>query len=144
WYDAWPGGLYASGTTAGTRPAAPIAGPWAAVNHLGVEGYLRMATVVRHTTRLLREGIEAIDGLRISKDPDMSVMEFGSDTLDVFAIADVMDDRGWHLDRQQGGLHLMGPADQSQIADRFLADLADAVATHGESRGEAATYGGVA
>ncbi|MCU1352664.1 MAG: PLP-dependent enzyme glutamate decarboxylase, partial [Acidimicrobiales bacterium] len=26
WYDAWPGGLYASGTTAGTRPAAPIVG----------------------------------------------------------------------------------------------------------------------
>jgi hypothetical protein len=28
--------------------------------------------------------------------------------------------------------------------DAFLADLADAVAAHGESRGKAATYGGVA
>ena len=26
WYDDWPGGLYASGTPAGTRPAPPIAG----------------------------------------------------------------------------------------------------------------------
>jgi glutamate/tyrosine decarboxylase-like PLP-dependent enzyme len=144
WYDSWPGGLYASGTSAGTRPAAPIAGAWAAVNHLGVDGYLRMATVVRDTTRLLRDGIGSIEGLRVSKDPDMSVMEFGSDTLDIFAVADVMDDRGWHLDRQQGGLHLMVSPYHAKVADRFLADLADAVETHGESRGKAATYGGVA
>jgi len=144
WYDSWPGGLYASGTSAGTRPAAPIAGAWAAVNHLGVDGYLRMATVVRDTTRRLREGIDAIEGLRVAKDPDMSVMEFGSDTLDVFAVADVMDDRGWHLDRQQGGLHLMVSPYHAKVADRFLADLADAVASHGESLDKAATYGGVA
>jgi hypothetical protein len=74
----------------------------------------------------------------------MSVMEFGSDTLDVFAVADVMDDRGWHLDRQQGGLHLMVSPYHAKVADRFLADLAGAVATHGDSRGTAATYGGVA
>ena len=43
WYDDWPGGLYASGTPAGTRPAPPIAGAWAAINHLGADGYLRMA-----------------------------------------------------------------------------------------------------
>jgi hypothetical protein len=74
----------------------------------------------------------------------MSVMEFGSDSFDIFAVADVMDDRGWNLDRQQGGLHLMVSPYHAKVADRFLADLADAVATHGKSRGEASTYGGVA
>jgi glutamate/tyrosine decarboxylase-like PLP-dependent enzyme len=143
WYDDWPGGLYASGTTAGTRPAAPIAGAWAAVNHLGVDGYVRLAEVVRDTGRRFRDGIEAIDGLRLTHRPDAPVFEFGSDTVDMGAVGDVMDDRGWNLDRQQGGLHLMISPYHARIADEFLADLAAAVAHHGPSRGVQATYGGV-
>jgi sphinganine-1-phosphate aldolase len=143
-YDAWPGGLYGSATTAGTRPAAPIAAAWATITHLGLEGYLRLADQVRAATRVFRTGIEAIPGLHITGDPVMGVMEIASDTHDLAAVGDVMDDRGWHLDRQQGGLHLMLSPGHLAIADRFLADLADAVGHHGESRGVEARYGGVA
>lgn len=143
WYDAWPGGLYASGTTAGTRPAAPIVGAWTAICHLGVDGYMAKARVVRDTTRRLLEGIAAIDGLAVRGEPDLSVFEFGSDRYDISAVGDVMDDRGWHLDRQQGGLHLMVSPYHARIVDRFLADLAAAVADHGESQGKLAGYGGV-
>ena len=66
WYDDWPGGLYASGTTAGTRSAAPIAGAWAAINHLGVDGYLRLAQIVRDTSERFQAGINAIEGLRVT------------------------------------------------------------------------------
>jgi len=144
WYDAWPGGLYASGTTAGTRPAAPIAGAWTAINHLGVDGYLRLARIVRDTTHRFQRGIADIDGMRLTHQPDLSVFQFTSDGTDIGAIADVMDDRGWHLDRQQGGLHLMISPYHARVADEFLADLADAASTGAESRGTAATYGGVA
>ena len=143
WYDDWPGGLYASGTSAGTRSAAPIAGAWAAINHLGQDGYLRLTEVVRDTSRRLRDGISAIEGLRLSHQPALSVFEFGSDTLDIGAVGDVMDDRGWNLDRQQGGLHLMVSPYHSRIVDRFLDDLAAAAANHGDSRGVSASYGGV-
>jgi glutamate/tyrosine decarboxylase-like PLP-dependent enzyme len=149
WYDDWPGGLYASSTPAGTRPAPPIAGAWAAINHLGVDGYMRMAGQVLAATRKVRSGIAAIDGVTVSHEPDMSVMELCADpaselAVDIGGVGDVMDDRGWHLDRQQGGLHLMLSPYHLQVMDAFLADLADAVAAHGESRGKAATYGGVA
>jgi sphinganine-1-phosphate aldolase len=143
-YDAWPGGLYGSATTAGTRPGAPIAAAWATIHHLGMEGYLRLAERLREATRRFRSGIEAIDGLRITSDPVMSVMEIASDDHDLAAVGDVMDDRGWHLDRQQGGLHLMLWPRHLDVADEFLADLADAVAGHGTSRGKEARYGGVA
>lgn len=148
WYDSWPGGLYASGTSAGTRSAAPIAGAWAAINHLGADGYLRLAASVRDTTRRFREGIEAIDGLQVTHRPDMSLFEFGADPdadppVDIGAVGDHMDDRGWNLDRQQGGLHLMVSPYHEQVVDAFLADLADAVRAGGESRGVAASYGGV-
>lgn len=53
-----------------------------------------------------------------------------------------MDERGWHLDRQQGGLHRMVAPYHSTVADRFLADLADA-ATTAADEGRTAAYGGV-
>jgi glutamate/tyrosine decarboxylase-like PLP-dependent enzyme len=149
-YDGWPGGLYGSATTAGTRPAAPIAAAWATINHLGLDGYLRLADQVRTAAKRLREGVEAIDGLRVTGDPVPGVMEIASDPAsgadrapDISAVADVMDDRGWHLDRQQGGLHAIVSPSHAGVADEFLADLADAVAAHGESRGVEARYGGV-
>lgn len=142
-YDAWPGGTYGSATTAGTRPAAPIAAAWATINHLGVDGYLRLAGQVRDATARFRQGIEAIDGLRITGDPVMGVMEVASDVHDLSAVGDEMDDRGWHLDRQQGGLHLMLSPYHLTVADDFLRDLAAAVAEHGTSRGVEARYGGV-
>lgn len=143
WYDDWPGGLYASGTTAGTRPAPPIVGAWTAINHLGVDGYLRLTERVLDATRRFRSGIEAIDGLHITHAPDMSVFEFGSDVHDISAIGDAMDDRGWNLDRQQGGLHLMVSPAHDAVVDRFLTDLADSVRDHGPARGEDAVYGSI-
>lgn len=142
-YDRWPGGMYGSATTAGTRPGAPIAAAWATLTHLGEAGYLRLARQVRDATRRFRSGIEGIHGLRITGEPVMSVMEISSDLHDLAAVNDVMEDRGWHLDRQQGGLHLMLSPYHLTVVDEFLADLTDAVASHGETRGAVARYGGV-
>ena len=142
-YDEWPGGLYGSTTTAGTRPGAPMAGAWAAIRYLGMDGYLRKAGQVRDATRRIQAGIGAIDGLEVHGRPDMSVFEFGSDVVDIAAVGDVMDDRGWNLDRQQGGLHAMLFPYHLRLVDAFCADLAEAVADHGESRGAAAGYGGI-
>ncbi len=142
-FDEWPGGLYGSATAAGTRPAAPIAGAWAAIRFLGRPGYERLARTVRDTTRAFQEGIAAIDGLTVTGDPDLSVFEFSAAAHDIAAIGDAMDDKGWKLDRQQGGLHVMVSPGHAAVADRFLADLAEAVAHHGESRGADAVYGGI-
>jgi sphinganine-1-phosphate aldolase len=142
-FDDWPGGLYGSATTAGTRPAAPIAGAWATIRHLGNDGFLAKARVVRDTTRRFQEGIAAIPGLSVTGEPDLSVLEIGSDTLDIGAVGDVMDERGWHLDRQQGGLHLMVSPYHARVVDDFLADLAAAAATDRTGSGAGGTYGAV-
>jgi sphinganine-1-phosphate aldolase len=162
WYDDWPGGLYASGTSAGTRPAPPIAGAWAAVNHLGVDGYMRLTSVVRDTARRIRSAIAGIDGIAVSGDDALGlpIMEIRSDDtgvemagvdmagVDMSGVGDFMDGRGWNLDRQQGGLHLMLSPYHARIADEFVADLADAVANHPRrevtASETAARYGGIA
>jgi glutamate/tyrosine decarboxylase-like PLP-dependent enzyme len=145
-YDGWPGGLYGSFAMAGARPAAPIAASWAVIHYLGLEGYLRLASVLEETARGMRQGIEAIPGLRVWGDPVATVLSFGSDELDIFAVGDVMDERGWHLDRQKGpdALHMMISPIHARVLEPFLGDLRNAVAHHGVSRGKDARYSGPA
>jgi sphinganine-1-phosphate aldolase len=141
-YDSWPGGLYGSFAMAGARAAAPIAAAWGVMHFLGEEGYKRLATEVRDTTQKLRRGIDAIPGLRVWGDPVMSVFSFGSDQFDIAAVGDKMDEKGWHLDRQNDpdALHLMVSPAHAKIADAFLEDLREAVETRGESKGKEARY----
>ena len=53
-----------------------------------------------------------------------------------------MDERGWNLNRNNDppGLHLMLSPAHAAVADQLLADLADAVANHGESKGIEVRY----
>jgi sphinganine-1-phosphate aldolase len=141
-YDRWPGGLYLSFAMAGARPAAPIAAAWAVMRSLGEEGYLALARRVLEATRIVREGIESTPGLRVVAEPVMGVFAFTSDAAEIFAVGDVMDDRGWCLDRQRNpdALHLMLSPKHADVAEAFVADLRFAVANHGASRGTEARY----
>ncbi len=141
-YGDWPGGLYGSFAMAGARPAAPIAAAWAVMRYLGEDGYLRLAREIREATRRLQQGIEAIEELHVIGDPVMSVFAFGSDRVDIAAVGDVMDDRGWHVDRQGGpdALHLMVSPRHLAVVEPFLEDLREAVRHHGSSRGVEARY----
>ncbi|MBL9007495.1 MAG: aspartate aminotransferase family protein [Myxococcales bacterium] len=147
-YTDWPGGIMASTTMAGTRPGGPIAAAWAAMMSLGRSGYLRNADLVMRTTARFLAGIRAIPGLRVLGEPAIGVFAFTADELEIFAIADAMETRGWHIDRQQRPdcIHLMINPNHAAIVDEYLRDLADSVAfvrAHPElgSQGQAAMYG---
>ena len=141
-YDQWPGGLYGSFAMAGARPAAPIAAAWAVMNHLGEEGYMRLAESIRDTTAKIVSAIEDIPELCVWGEPVMGVLSFGSKEIDISAVRQVMGDRGWHLDRQTGpdALHLMVSPAHEGVVDTFVADLRAAAADHGTSRGVESRY----
>ena len=141
-YDRWPGGAYGTPAVAGARGGAPIAAAWAVMHYLGEAGYLRLTRALMETTARLRDGIAAIPGLRIWGNPAMSLVAFGSDTLDIMAVGDGMDDRGWHLDRQTAppALHMMVTPNHAKIVDVFLEDLRAAAAMIAPSRGVEARY----
>ncbi|MGQ9571797.1 MAG: aminotransferase class V-fold PLP-dependent enzyme [Dehalococcoidia bacterium] len=143
----WPGGLYGSPTMTGSRPGAAIAASWALLNYLGEEGYMRLARTIMETTQALIDGINAIPGLTVRGKPDMSVLAFGSDVMDVYALADAMDTRGWNLERLQKppNLHLVVTPAHRAAVEPFLADLREAVEEVGTKGptpgGTAAMYG---
>ncbi len=125
----WAGGIYPSLSMAGTRPASPIAAAWAVLNYLGEAGYLELNDAVMKAVKRLQNGINAIQGIKVISNPEMSVFAIGSDELDVYAIADKLTQKGWHLDRQQfpPSLHMTVQYGHVNIVDEFLSDLAESV-----------------
>lgn len=143
WAD-WPGGLYGSPSMTGTRPGGAIAAGWAILQFMGEEGYLKTIGGILDTSKKLREGIAQIDGLKLLGDPTLSVFAFTSDSLDVYALGDAMEAKGWKLDRQQmpPALHLMVSPAHGPVADLFLADLQ--ACAQSLARGEPAPEGSAA
>ncbi|MFX1532495.1 MAG: pyridoxal phosphate-dependent decarboxylase family protein [Promethearchaeota archaeon] len=150
-YTDWSGGIYISPGMRGTRPGGAIAAAWAAMRSLGIDGYLNLARIVMDASKKLINGINEIPELYIIGKPVMSVFSFTSDKIDVYNLGDVMDKKGWHLDRIQypNALHIMVNPHHAEIVDTFLKDLRDSVKEVVEnpgnsSEGDAAVYGMVA
>ncbi len=147
-YTDWPGGLFGSPSFCGTRPGGPIAAAWAALNAIGEDGYIQIAKQVMKTAKTLQDGIRNIPGMYILGEPIMSVFAFSSQDLDIYAIADKMEAKGWHVDRQQNPscMHLMVTPAHANITEVFLNDLrksTDEVRSNpnASNEGMAAMYG---
>ncbi len=144
----WLGGFYASTAMAGTRPAGPVAAAWAALMHIGTEGYLELTRTAHDAALALRDGIVAIDGLSIRGDPRATVIAFGAadpDALDIFAVGERLAAEGWYLDRQSrpDSLHATVHAGSAATVPFLLKHLRQAVADVGHARTEdrSTTYG---
>jgi glutamate/tyrosine decarboxylase-like PLP-dependent enzyme len=139
----WPGGIYGTQGFQGTKPAAPIGAAWAVLHFLGEDGYKRLAADTMDATHRLIDGVRRIDGIHVWGEPEMSVVALGSQSLNIHAVGDVLNERRWHFDRQDGppALHLMASARHKLVVDEFLDDLRHAVAHCAAETSTAATYG---
>jgi sphinganine-1-phosphate aldolase len=141
-FSEWGSGLYGSPGVAGAKPAAPIATAWTVLHALGRDGYVEIMRGLLETTDRVRACIDALDGVELVGDPIGPVLAMRSDTVDLYAVGDVLDDRGWHVNRNVDpkGLHVMLSPAHASVVDDLVRDLTDAVAHHGESRGKEARY----
>jgi sphinganine-1-phosphate aldolase len=141
-FSEWGSGLYGSPGVAGAKPAAPIATAWTVLHALGQDGYVEIMRGLLETTDRVRACIEDLDGVELVGDPIGPVLAMRSDTIDLDAVGDVLDDRGWHVNRnvEPKGLHVMLSPAHASVVDDLVRDLTDAVAHHGESRGKEARY----
>jgi glutamate/tyrosine decarboxylase-like PLP-dependent enzyme len=146
----WPGGIYASPSMAGTRPGGPIAAAWAALMAVGKDGYISRAREAMQTAKTLREGIEAIPELSIVALADAPIVTYQSadPAIDIFVIADHLQQAGWEVSRQQhpNCIHCSVTANHRTVVPDYLAAVQTAVdhaRAHPEakSEGDAALYG---
>ena len=144
-FDAWPAGGMTTPTSAGTRPGGAIASAWAVMHYLGVEGYREKARQVCETRERIGREVAQL-GLRVHGDPQLGLIAFGGDDVDIFAVWGRMARRGWMsaLLTEPRGIHLMLSPAHARVADAYLDDLRRALAevrASGESgRDVRATY----
>lgn len=146
----WPGGIYASPSMPGTRPGGPIAAAWAALHALGQEGYLALARETMDAVEALKAGIAEIDTLEVlgCKHAPMVCVAATDPDVDIYAVADLLAEKGWKVDRQQNpaSFHCSITGNHKPHVPVFLADLAEAAAhvkLHPElkNEGQAPMYG---
>ncbi|GGE50265.1 aspartate aminotransferase family protein [Primorskyibacter flagellatus] len=125
----WPNGRFETSTLVGTRPGGAVAAAWAVLHHLGVEGYRDIARRLAEMTDAYVAGIEAVPGLKMHAVPDLSIINFGSDEVDIFAVADEMSRGGWlpGLTNAPRGMHAMMSLFHDPARDDYLTDLRRAV-----------------
>jgi glutamate/tyrosine decarboxylase-like PLP-dependent enzyme len=125
----WTGYTVVNTTVQSTKGAGPLAAAWAVMRFLGDEGYERLARQLYDATQRIIEGIESIEQLRLLTRPEMPLVAFTSDQVNVFVIIDEMARRGWHLQAQlslgdyQENIHLSVNPNNLGHVDAMLADL---------------------
>ena len=106
-----------------------MAAAWAVLNLIGDEGYLEIARKKIEATRRIVEGIERLEELRMMVQPDMCLLAFTSDTVNVFHIIDEMNGRGWYIQpalafgNSKENIHMSINASNVEWVDDFMADL---------------------
>jgi glutamate/tyrosine decarboxylase-like PLP-dependent enzyme len=133
-FEDWLGGFYASPGIQGTRPALPMATAWAVMHHLGIEGYLRLTATTIETARRMVEGVRAVEGLTVLGEPEAHLVAIAAapgweDRVDIFAVGDALQRRGWFHDRQKppDTLHATVSAGNAPVIEDYLRDLAASV-----------------
>ncbi|MBK6519607.1 MAG: aspartate aminotransferase family protein [Polyangiaceae bacterium] len=129
----WTGYTMINNTIQSSKSGGPLAAAWAVLNHLGEDGYTRIAKDLLAARDALVAGIDATPGLRMLGRPDMSMVGFTSDEISVFALSDELKARGWHVQVQlahgpsKENIHMtINPGNTRWIAD-FVAELPRAV-----------------
>ncbi len=125
-----PSDWYVTPSMTGTRPGGAIAAAWAVLQYLGEDGYLRLVGQAMQYMGRFKAGINAIPGLRVMGEPAMTVFGYTSDDpdLDIFAIADGLEARGWLVFRDEfpvRAIRFMQSPGHEPYIDRYLADLRD-------------------
>ncbi|XP_021910909.1 sphingosine-1-phosphate lyase-like [Carica papaya] len=98
---------------------------------LGEEGYLVNTKKIMELSRRIQEGIKEIPELFIIGRPDMTIVAFGSNVVDIFEVNDIMSSKGWHMNALQrpNSIHICITLQHVPVVEDFLQDLRESVQT---------------
>ncbi|MBS3733171.1 MAG: aminotransferase class V-fold PLP-dependent enzyme [Desulfobacterales bacterium] len=132
-FSRWLGYTMINPTVQSTKSGGPLAAAWAVLHYVGDEKYLAFAEKKLEATRKIRQAIEAVPELYILGRPEMTLLSFSSDQVNIFHIIDEMRIRGWYIqpsfsyDNTPANIHLSVNLSNAGQTEEFAADLADSV-----------------
>ena len=131
--SGWIGYTIVNNAVQSSKSGGPMAAAWAVLNFVGDEGYLDIARKKLAAVKKIADGIGRIDGLRLLARPDMCLISFTSDEVNVFHVIDEMNQRGWYIqpslsfDNSPAHIHLSVSASNVGWEDDLLENLAECV-----------------
>lgn len=130
-FTDWPRGAYDTPNLTGTRPGGAVAAAWATLKFLGRDGYVDLARQIMGIRADLEAGIREIPHLELIGDPELALFLFGSREIDINAVADKLEEKGWLVGRNADppAIHFFLTPIHRQMVDDYLADLRAAVGT---------------
>lgn len=129
----WMGGVYATGTMAGSRPGGIVAGAWGVLVATGRQGYIDAAKKILTATKRLEQGIRNINGLYVVGAPALSVVAFSTTPeicCNILNLLDFLATRGWELNALQApaALHVAVTSPMVAMVDALLSDIDEGMA----------------
>ncbi len=125
----WTGYTLVNPTILSTKTGGPIAAAWAVMNFLGKEGYCDISRKTMNTTHRFIEGINAIDGLQVVGNPEVSLFSFTTTKGNPYDLFDELNEKRWFVQFQlsneycPANLHLTVSKIHETLVDEFLIDL---------------------
>jgi glutamate/tyrosine decarboxylase-like PLP-dependent enzyme len=127
----WTGYTVINAAVTSSKTAGPMAAAWAVMSYLGDEGYCEIVREVMEATRLVIDGINAIDGVKVLGEPNMCMFAFAStsEKINVYRLADALKKKGWYVQPQfaransPANLHVSMNRATVHQAQAFLHDL---------------------
>jgi glutamate/tyrosine decarboxylase-like PLP-dependent enzyme len=127
----WTGYTVINAAVTSSKTAGPMAAAWAVMNYLGDEGYRKIVREVMEATRLVIDGINRIDGVKVLGEPNMCMFSFAStsEKINVYRLADALKTKGWYVQPQfaransPANLHISMNRATVHQAQAFLHDL---------------------
>ena len=136
----WPGYTVINASVQSTKSGGPLAAAYVVLQQLGLEGYERLVGRSLDALAVLRERLDALDGVRVLGDPVTAMLAVAGDGVDVLQVADELRARDVLVQVQLShgsspvNLHLSTYAASTEhagwVADRF-AEAVDAARAAG-------------
>jgi glutamate/tyrosine decarboxylase-like PLP-dependent enzyme len=100
------------------------------MQYLGVEGYERVARELMDFIDRYKAGVSAIEGLEVLGRPHLSIVAFGAQEFDIFAVAERLAAKGWlpGLVQRPKAIHRMMSLLHEPSLHEYLADVRACVA----------------
>ncbi|MFP4451758.1 MAG: pyridoxal phosphate-dependent decarboxylase family protein [Desulfobacterales bacterium] len=128
-FSGWLGYTMINPTMQSTKSGGPLAAAWAVLHYVGDKKYLEFAEKKLEATREIIKAINDIPELYILGEPEMTLLSFSSETVNIFHIIDEMRARGWYIqpsfsyENTPANIHLSVNLSNVGRSGEFAADL---------------------
>jgi glutamate/tyrosine decarboxylase-like PLP-dependent enzyme len=134
----WTGYTVVNNTIQSSKTGGPLAAAYAVVNFLGDEGYLELAKKKLDATKRIAAAIDGMEDVYLQGRPQMCLVCFASDTVNVFHVIDEMKLKGWYVQPQlaygpsRKNIHLSINAGNHAQVDAMVDDLRECIKIAGK------------